>query len=80
MPDVSIDCGNLACPGPLVQISKTMKTLKPGQTLGVRAEDPAFGEDVKAWCRMTGCILLSLDNGNGHCRALIGKPLEPTHD
>jgi TusA-related sulfurtransferase len=78
MPDVTIDCGNLACPGPLVQISKMMKTLKSGQTLEVSAEDQAFCEDVKAWCKMTGCILLSLDSGDGHCRVVIRKPSEST--
>jgi TusA-related sulfurtransferase len=76
MPDVKLDCGNLACPGPLVRISKAMKLLKPGETLEVSAEDPAFCEDVKAWCRMTGCALLSLDVGNGRCRAVIAKTPE----
>lgn len=73
MTSVQIDCGALACPGPLVAISKTMRMMNTGETLEVSATDPAFCEDVRAWCEMTGNQLLAMEQRDAGCRAIIRK-------
>ncbi len=73
MADLSIDCGTMSCPGPLVEIARTVKRMEPGQTLEVTASDQAFCADVRAWCELSGNELLELVRENGRCRALIRK-------
>ncbi len=57
-------CG-LSCPGPLIQVKKTMDTLPDGETLHVVASDPGFYEDIKAWSNMSGHSLLQVERGKG---------------
>lgn len=57
--DAFYDAGSQGCgDGPLNKIAGLMRKLQPGQTLEVRATDPAVNVDLPAWCRMTGHILL----------------------
>lgn len=57
--DVFYDAGSQGCgDGPLDKIAGIMRKLQPGQTLEVRATDPAVTVDLPAWCRMTGNTLL----------------------
>ncbi|MBT2770912.1 DsrE/DsrF/DrsH-like family protein [Halomonas sp. ISL-60] len=66
-------CG-LSCPGPLIQLKQKMDQLTDGQTLRVKASDPGFYEDVKAWATMSGSRLLQLDRGTGGIiEAVIAK-------
>ena len=46
-------CG-LSCPGPIVEVAKTIETLEPGTHLYVTATDPGFTKDIQAWCENTG--------------------------
>ena len=72
MADMQLECQKLACPMPIVRISQTMKTMSPGQTLEVTADDPAFGADVKAWVKKMGHELIEIEAGNIQ-RAVIRK-------
>ncbi|MEE4569887.1 FAD-dependent oxidoreductase [Paenibacillus polymyxa] len=66
-------CG-LSCPGPLMQVKHSMDQLTEGQTLRVKASDPGFYEDVKAWATMSGSPLLQLERGKGGIiEAVIAK-------
>lgn len=76
MAEITLDCGGLACPTPIVRISQAMKQLKVGDTLLVTAQDAAFGEDVRAWCSMIGHELVTLEWIDGRCRARIRKTQE----
>lgn len=58
---------------PIVLIAKAMRDAPTGATLTVQADDRAFPEDVRAWCRKTGQELLSLDNKPGYYEAVIKK-------
>ena len=57
---------------PIVRISQTMKTMNPGQTLEVTADDPAFGADVRAWVKKMAYEMVDLDEGPVQ-RAVIRK-------
>ncbi|MGP0578138.1 FAD-dependent oxidoreductase [Paenibacillus peoriae] len=66
-------CG-LSCPGPLIQVKQKMDQLSNGETLRVKASDPGFYEDVKAWATMSGSALLHLERiKGGIIEAVIAK-------
>ncbi len=50
-------CG-LSCPGPIMQVSKSIKEMKDGDVLEVRATDPGFVRDIDTWCKRTDNTLL----------------------
>jgi len=68
-----LDCTGLMCPMPIVRISKAMKALDAGDTLEVRADDPAFEPDVRAWCDKMQQNLVSLAKDGGAFVAVIEK-------
>nr|WP_317452005.1 DsrE/DsrF/DrsH-like family protein [Paenibacillus sp. 37] len=79
-------CG-LSCPGPLIQVKQKMDQLSNGETLRVKASDPGFYEDVKAWATMSGSTLLHLERiTGGIIEAVIAKNSvqlvsdSPSHD
>ena len=71
MADITLDTKGMKCPLPIVQIAKAVKKMSPGQTLEICADDPAFSEDVKAWCNMTGNTLDDLSSANDVHTAVI---------
>lgn len=71
MADKILDCKEQNCPIPIMNISKTARTMQPGQTLEVCSTDLAFPQNVEAWCRMTGHILERLTQNEGVATAVI---------
>ncbi|WP_336757933.1 FAD-dependent oxidoreductase [Paenibacillus sp. USHLN196] len=69
-------CG-LSCPGPLIQVKQKMDQLSDGENLRVKASDPGFYEDVKAWATMSGSTLLQLERSkSGTIEAVMTKNVE----
>ncbi len=68
----NLDCRGVKCPMPIVMISKAMRTLGPGQTLSVEADDPAFRADLEAWVKKLGYSLLEFEDGATQ-KAIIKK-------
>lgn len=50
-------CG-LSCPGPIMQVYKSIQELEDGEILEVLATDPGFVNDIRQWCDSTGNTLL----------------------
>ncbi|MDQ0169225.1 FAD-dependent oxidoreductase [Paenibacillus tundrae] len=70
-------CG-LSCPGPLIEVKQKMDQLADGQTLRVKASDPGFYEDVKAWATMSGSDVLKLERDKGGViEAVLAKNNSP---
>jgi tRNA 2-thiouridine synthesizing protein A len=69
----SLDARGKSCPLPIVLIAKALREQRPGVRLTVQADDRAFPEDVRAWCRKTGNELVSLDSKPGYYEAVITK-------
>jgi TusA-related sulfurtransferase len=69
--DIVVDAKGLKCPIPIVRLSTAVKKLTCGQIVEVRATDPAFIEDVKAWCNMTGHALEDLRRSKDEITAVI---------
>ncbi|MBO7583272.1 MAG: DsrE/DsrF/DrsH-like family protein [Treponema sp.] len=70
---VFIDAKGLKCPGPIVKVSDTLKTLKNGQQVFVQATEDAFASDIKVWCQRTNNILEKLEIKEGVIEALVTK-------
>ncbi|EJU22015.1 hypothetical protein HMPREF1143_0852 [Peptoanaerobacter stomatis] len=65
-------CG-LSCPGPIMQVSKYIDTIKDGEHVKVLSTDPGFARDIKSWCNNTGNTLISQDMQENKFIATIKK-------
>ena len=73
---IVLDCCGLQCPGPIMEVYKTINDMKDGQMLEVSASDPGFARDIEAWCRSTGNTLVSNEVRNGQYVASIRRGTE----
>lgn len=69
---LSVDACGLQCPGPIMKLKQAIDKMQPGETIEVKATDPGFPSDAKAWCKSTGNAFLSETCQNG-CHAIIIK-------
>ena len=68
------DGGDQGCGGGLLLLMmQALKRLSPGEVLEVRSTDPGVREDLPAWCRMTGNVLLAAQEGEEHNRYFLRK-------
>ena len=51
-PDLELDCRELLCPLPIIELARHLVDVPVGATIGVVARDAAARVDVAAWCRM----------------------------
>jgi tRNA 2-thiouridine synthesizing protein A len=56
------DAGSMACGDLVLELRLRLKKMKPGRVLKIMATDSGAREDIPAWCRMTGHVLLSADH------------------
>lgn len=70
---VHINACGLQCPGPITQLKRNYDLIGDGDRLEIKVTDPAFGEDLKGWCRMMGAKLINMENKAGIITALIEK-------
>ncbi|MGE5703696.1 MAG: DsrE/DsrF/DrsH-like family protein, partial [Clostridia bacterium] len=77
---ITVDACGLQCPGPIMQVYKTMESLEDGQVAQIKATDPGFGSDIAKWCEKTGNTLLSFNYENKVCTVLIQKGSKQTAD
>lgn len=68
-----LDARGLVCPMPIIKLSKVIKELQVGDTLEVRADDPAFESDVTTWCQKMGHGLVEVKKDGKDLVALIEK-------
>lgn len=71
--DKELDICGLSCPGPLMQVSKTLGFMEDGEILKARASDPGFFGDIKAWCERTNNELMGIKKEKGIIEATIRK-------
>ena len=51
---LELDCRDLPCPMPVIELARHLADVAVGDLLAVVARDPAAAVDVRAWCRMKG--------------------------
>jgi tRNA 2-thiouridine synthesizing protein A len=49
---LELDCRDMPCPMPVIELGRHLGDVAIGQLLAVVARDPAAAVDVAAWCRM----------------------------
>ena len=55
---IFLDCSGLQCPGPILKLSESIKSLKDGEIIKVAASDMGFCSDVESWCKKTNNFVL----------------------
>ena len=70
---VRLDCCGMQCPGPIMEVYKTVNEMKEGELLEVTASDPGFAKDIASWCKRTGNTLVSNETRNGEYAATLRK-------
>ncbi|WP_372727438.1 sulfurtransferase TusA family protein [Nocardioides sp.] len=51
-PDLELDCREMVCPLPIIELARRLEDVAVGATIAVVARDEAARVDVPAWCRM----------------------------
>ncbi len=70
---LQVDACGLQCPGPILKLKNSVADAQPGQVIEMKATDPAFESDVKAWANMTGNKLLEVSQAAGVITARLQK-------
>lgn len=71
-----LDCCGMQCPGPIMKVNETIKTMKDGEVLQVSATDMGFARDVEAWCHRTNNTFIRSEKKDKMIVALIKKGIE----
>ena len=71
--EINLDCTGMACPGPLLKLKTAASEIGSGGTIHVRASDPGFKADVKAFAKSSGFTVDSLNVEKGIIHATLRK-------
>ncbi len=69
----TLDCKGMMCPMPIVELSKKIKKMQPGEVLEMVSDDIGSKEDVPAWAKKTGNELLETREEGGILHYKIKK-------
>jgi NADPH-dependent 2,4-dienoyl-CoA reductase/sulfur reductase-like enzyme/peroxiredoxin family protein/rhodanese-related sulfurtransferase/TusA-related sulfurtransferase len=72
---IQLNCSGLQCPGPIMKVFETIKTMDHGALLEVTATDMGFAKDVTEWCKRTGNTLVDIKSENRAISVTIMKGL-----
>jgi tRNA 2-thiouridine synthesizing protein A len=70
---VEVDARGLACPMPVIELSRAIEPLAVGARVRLLATDPAAKVDVPVWCRMQRQILDSAEESAGVWTFVVSK-------
>jgi tRNA 2-thiouridine synthesizing protein A len=70
---LTLDCTGLACPLPVLKLSKAVKGLAVGQVVELLATDPGSVADLAAFERQTGHRVLERAEAAGVFRFLVQR-------
>lgn len=62
------------CPAPIIALGRASRSLPPGTTVRLTADDPVVTTDVPAWCSMVGARIIGHSRVAGRFRYLIELP------
>lgn len=69
--DVTIDSRGATCPGPLMDLIGTVKTLDPGTVVELQTTERNSTTDVPEWLEKAGHDLLEIDEKDDHWNIYI---------
>lgn len=73
VPALSIDACGLSCPGPIMKLKQAVDSVPAGTAIHIKATDPGFATDARAWCESTGNRFVSHDSTRGIHSIVIEK-------
>ncbi|MBR6413949.1 MAG: FAD-dependent oxidoreductase [Oscillospiraceae bacterium] len=71
-----LDCCGMQCPGPIMEVFQSVKTMRDGDLLEVTASDPGFARDIVSWCERTGNTLVGVEQKKDEYVATLRKGAE----
>lgn len=71
-----LDCNGLQCPGPIMKVNETVKSMKHGEILKVSATDMGFCRDIETWCKSTKNTFVEQSKIGNDYVAVIKKGIE----
>ena len=71
--DKFMDLKGLACPMPIVKVSKGIKEVEMGSVIEAVTTDPGALADFPAWARMSGNEILKTEQGDGVIKFYIKR-------
>lgn len=69
----TLDCKGLACPLPVIKLSKAIKAVAPGAVIELLSTDPGSVADLEAFERRTGHRVLERSSSSGIFRFLVQR-------
>lgn len=71
---LELDCRDLPCPMPVIELARHLADVEVGALLAVVARDAAAAVDVPAWCRMKGQEYVGADTAeDGAARYVVRR-------
>ncbi len=65
MSETTLNARRLLCPLPVIRTQDKVKTLSTGDILTVECTDPGVMQDIPAWCRINGHLVLETRAADG---------------
>lgn len=75
---IEVDACGICCPGPLMKSRQAIDSMKDGAVMKIKASDPGFLEDIKAFAKRTNNELIEAYKEGGIVYATIRKGLGAT--
>ena len=71
--DRTLDCLGLFCPEPVYRTRLELDKMQPGETLEIRADDPAVKRDIQSLAKRLGIQVLDFKEEDGKLYFLLKK-------
>ncbi|MGB3367198.1 MAG: FAD-dependent oxidoreductase [Acidaminobacteraceae bacterium] len=71
--EINLNACGLQCPGPIMQVYKSLELMENGDVLNVKATDPGFASDIITWTKKTGNTMIDSGKENLNFYAKIMK-------
>ncbi len=75
---VELDCRTQHCPLPVLRLAKAAGEVGDGGSVLIRADDPAFPKDLRAWARSAGSQIMRFDDCGDYYEAEVCVGVEST--
>ena len=70
------DCRNLACPGPVIQVKKTLEETPPGESFSVDVNSETSRDNVRRFAQSRGAMVHIEGEKKGTIRLVITAPAD----
>jgi len=68
---IELDCRAQQCPVPVLRLARAAGEVGDGGVVLIRADDPAFPRDLRAWARSAGSRIVRFDDRGGYYEATV---------